>query len=215
MSWDLWGLYRNNIYLIQKVILYRSDVISQMVTTCNTKTSVTLWDALCNLVPFVQFKKREKHPWSITFSKITLIKLTLLHGCFFTFFKSYKWHQTVQSITYDMTKYPRRLTSDISVVEYFYLTLLKNLPSEFRFSANVNETLWVRFLKLAMAYSFQAVWRGEWLTLKTDLNHRTNNYFKAITKKQYHSSLTLFYYILVKRKAQHPFSGTLNILLRP
>ena len=71
----------------------------------------------CNLVPFVQFKKREKHPWrSITFSKITLLKLTLLHGCFFTFFKSYKWHQTVQSITYDVTEYPRKLMSDISVV---------------------------------------------------------------------------------------------------
>ena len=28
-------------------------------------------DALHNLVPFVQFKKREKHPWrSFTFSKI-------------------------------------------------------------------------------------------------------------------------------------------------
>ena len=29
-------------------------------------------DALRNLVPFAQFKKREKHPWrSITFSKLT------------------------------------------------------------------------------------------------------------------------------------------------
>ena len=42
-----------------------------------------------DLVPFVQFKKREKHPWrSVTFSKVagyepaTLLKLTLLHGCF-------------------------------------------------------------------------------------------------------------------------------------
>ena len=27
--------------------------------------------ALCDLVPFVQFKKREKHPWrSVNFSKI-------------------------------------------------------------------------------------------------------------------------------------------------
>ena len=22
-----------------------------------------IWDALCNLVPFVEYKKREKHPW--------------------------------------------------------------------------------------------------------------------------------------------------------
>ena len=36
------------------------------------------YDALRDLVPFVQFKKREKHPWrSLTFR----LKLTLLHGC--------------------------------------------------------------------------------------------------------------------------------------
>ena len=45
--------------------------------------------ALHDLVPFVQFKKREKHPWrSVTFSKVaglkpaTLLKLTLLNRCF-------------------------------------------------------------------------------------------------------------------------------------
>ena len=34
---------------------------------------------LCDLVPFVQFKKREKHPQrSVTFSKVaTLLKVTL------------------------------------------------------------------------------------------------------------------------------------------
>ena len=44
-------------------------------------------DALRDLVPFVQFKKREKHPRrSVNFSKVTgfkpatLLKLTLLHG---------------------------------------------------------------------------------------------------------------------------------------
>ena len=49
-------------------------------------------DALRNLVPFVQFKKCEKHPWrSITFSKVvgwipaTSLKVTLLHGCFSRF----------------------------------------------------------------------------------------------------------------------------------
>ena len=39
-------------------------------------------DALCNLVQFAQFKKREKHPWM-----------------FFTFFKLYKWYQIAQRIT--------------------------------------------------------------------------------------------------------------------
>ena len=50
-------------------------------------------DALRDLVPFVQFTKREKHPWkSVNFSKklkrlqpATLLKLTLLHGCFSRF----------------------------------------------------------------------------------------------------------------------------------
>ena len=48
-------------------------------------------DALSDLVPFVQFKKREKHPWrSVTLSKIA--------G--FTFFKLYKWYQIAESISY-------------------------------------------------------------------------------------------------------------------
>ena len=34
----------------------------------------------------VQFKEREKHPWSVTFSKVAgLLKVTLLHGCFSRF----------------------------------------------------------------------------------------------------------------------------------
>ena len=32
---------------------------------------------LHDLIPFTQFKKREKHPWS----SVTLLKVTLLHGC--------------------------------------------------------------------------------------------------------------------------------------
>ena len=45
-----------------------------------------------DLVPFIQFKKHEKHLWrSVNFSKVacfkpeTLLKLTLLHGCFLRF----------------------------------------------------------------------------------------------------------------------------------
>ena len=35
------------------------------------------------LVPFVQFKKREQHPWRIvTFRPAILLKVTLLHRCF-------------------------------------------------------------------------------------------------------------------------------------
>ena len=39
-------------------------------------------DVLRDLVSFVQFKKREKHPWrSVTFR----LKVTLIHGCFSRF----------------------------------------------------------------------------------------------------------------------------------
>ena len=41
----------------------------------------------CDLVPFAQLEKREKHPWmNVNFSSrlklATLLKVTLLHGCF-------------------------------------------------------------------------------------------------------------------------------------
>ena len=45
-------------------------------STCSTtKENLLLYlrncDALCDLVPFVQFKKREKHPWrSVNFTKV-------------------------------------------------------------------------------------------------------------------------------------------------
>ena len=41
-------------------------------------------NALCKLVPFVQFKKREKHPWRRV-SLTTLLKVTLYYGCFSRF----------------------------------------------------------------------------------------------------------------------------------
>ena len=35
------------------------------------RTIFDIWDALCDLVPFLQFKKREEHQWrSVTFSKL-------------------------------------------------------------------------------------------------------------------------------------------------
>ena len=47
------------------------------------------YGALRDLVPFVQFKKREKHQWrSVTFSRLkpaTLLKVTFFHGCFWRF----------------------------------------------------------------------------------------------------------------------------------
>ena len=65
-------------------------------------------DVFRALVPFVQLKKREKHPWrSVTFSKVAgykpanLLKATLLDGCFSRFFQLFIWYQIAQNITYD------------------------------------------------------------------------------------------------------------------
>ena len=47
---------------------------------CNqmSLTALTICGALRDLVPFVQFKKREKHPWrSVNFSKVAGFSLQL------------------------------------------------------------------------------------------------------------------------------------------
>ena len=65
-------------------------------------TQLFISDILCDLISFVQFKKREKHPWrSVTFSKVAgyFIKSNTPQWVFFTFFKLYKWYQIAQSIT--------------------------------------------------------------------------------------------------------------------
>ena len=53
-------------------------------------------DALRNLVPFGQFKKRKKRPWrSVTFTKSNTPPWV-----FFTCFELYKWYQIAQLITF-------------------------------------------------------------------------------------------------------------------
>ena len=61
-------------------------------------------DVLRDLVPFVQFKTCQKHPWrSVTFSKVagskplSLPKVIFLKGVFHVF-KLYKWYQIAQVI---------------------------------------------------------------------------------------------------------------------
>ena len=50
---------------------------------------IKLCDALRNLVSFAQFKKREKHPWAVILlvklQPVTLLKVSLLHGCYLRF----------------------------------------------------------------------------------------------------------------------------------
>ena len=57
--------------------------------------------ALRGLVPFVQFKKRKKHPWmSVNFSlACNFTKINTPPWMFFTFFKLYKWFQIAQRTT--------------------------------------------------------------------------------------------------------------------
>ena len=62
-------------------------------------------DALHDLILFVQFKKRGKHPWrSVTFilqlKPCNFTKSNTPPWVFFTFFKLYKWYQIAQNITY-------------------------------------------------------------------------------------------------------------------
>ena len=94
IRYDGWSLIL--ISLLKKEIML---VISSIANTAKQWKidiqSVTMRyrvDVLHDLVPFVQFKKREKYPWrSVNFSKVTglkpatLLKLTLLHGCFSSF----------------------------------------------------------------------------------------------------------------------------------
>ena len=52
------------------IVLFREIWIKQSISE-TTESNPPIYDALRNLVPFVQFKKREKHPWrSVIFSKI-------------------------------------------------------------------------------------------------------------------------------------------------
>ena len=67
-------------------------------------TLTNIYDALRDLAPFVQFKKREKHQRrSVIFSKVsgfTLTKGNTSPRVFFTFFKLYKWYQITQSASF-------------------------------------------------------------------------------------------------------------------
>ena len=70
-----------------------------------------IFAVLCNFVSFVQFKKREKHPWrSVTFSKVAkavvscnFTKSNTPPWVFFSFSKLYKWHKIAQRTTFRIT----------------------------------------------------------------------------------------------------------------
>ena len=58
-------------------------------------------DALRDLVAFVQFKKRQKHP-CLQLKACNFTKITTPPWVFFMFFKLYKWYQISQRTTFEL-----------------------------------------------------------------------------------------------------------------
>ena len=73
---------------------------------CIQNNWIHICDALSNLVPSVQFKKREKHLWrSVNFNKVAgfslqLTKINTPPWVLFTYFKLYRWYQIAQRTTF-------------------------------------------------------------------------------------------------------------------
>ena len=71
--------------------LLLSSIFCTVLVICNILFYLTpkshKCDALRDFVPFVQFKKCEKHPWrSVTFNKVAgWLNVILFHGCFSRF----------------------------------------------------------------------------------------------------------------------------------
>ena len=60
----------------------------------------SIWNALSNLVPFVQFKKTWKTPMDKCYLETcNFTKLNTSPWVFFVFFKLFKWYQIAQRIT--------------------------------------------------------------------------------------------------------------------
>ena len=73
-----------------------------------TVIRIWFWDDLPDLVPFVIFKNREKHPWRIVaFSKVETLACTFTKSntppLFFTVFRLYEWDQIAQRITFKVS----------------------------------------------------------------------------------------------------------------
>ena len=90
------------------------------------------------LVPFLQFKKREKLPWrSVIFSKVAnrsrhFTKSNAPPWIFFTFFKLCKWYQIAQSVIYNPIQHKTNSFRS-SVPRYF---------NTFPYSAAVTTEYW-------------------------------------------------------------------------
>ena len=92
--------------------------------------------ALGDLVSFVQFKKREKHPWrSITFSKVAGLKLTLLHWCFSRF---------LNCTNGTKSRYASHIARDLKVV--ILTSRDKSLMRHYFITLQIFLTAWQKFI---------------------------------------------------------------------
>ena len=98
----------------------------------------TICVALRDLVPFVLFKKRKKHPWrSVNFSvklqaeAYNFTNINTPPCVFFTFLKLYKWYQIAQCITYFFVRVAK--TSRLFCKGLWDLLLSVHLRAQFLF----------------------------------------------------------------------------------
>ena len=76
-----------------------------------------------DLLPFVQFKKREKQSWSVIFSKVAgKVKVVLLHGCFLRFLNC---TNGAKSCNASQTCFTNKLLR--SAESLYYVTILENV----------------------------------------------------------------------------------------
>ena len=103
-SWIIFPIYssfsKSKLFWISfSCLLLNTNCISYSQLICSVgffwgKTlDLHVYGALRDLVPFVQFKKRKKHPWrSVTFTVCNFNKSNTPPWVFVTFFKLYKWY---------------------------------------------------------------------------------------------------------------------------
>ena len=69
------NIWPDMVNITTKIILNKYIFLSITISITVAITPANILDELDDLIPFVQFKKREKHPWrSVTFSKVAGLK---------------------------------------------------------------------------------------------------------------------------------------------
>ena len=128
-------------------------VRSQKGTTSPIPATITICHTLRDLVPFVQFGKREKQTWrSVNFS---FTKINTLPWVFFAFFKLYKWYQIPATIT---------IFISIQFVWLYSLWLVTNLKDKIGQDAvkhrheSMNYKEFKKFLAKTMFFLLPHVW---------------------------------------------------------